>query len=119
MPLDRSSVALSATDTASLTPSNDSAEPNLPAVLCVAPEIVPLLPLPLLSPVAVPVVSLKPQAPTRSALGAGGGVGVGVGLGVGVGVGAGALHELVLVVPVASAAFDSLPAASTAVSALE
>src|SRR3954468_3998988 len=109
MPLDRSSVALSATDTASLTPSNDSAEPNLPAVLCVAPEIVPLLPLPLLSPAAVPLVSLKPQAPTRSALGAGGGVGVGVGLGVGlgvgvgvgVGVGAGALHELVLVVPVA------------------
>src|SRR6476659_7657483 len=112
MPLDRSRVALSATDTASLTPSNDSAEPNLPAVLCVAPEIVPLLPLPLLSPAAVPLVSLKPQAPTRSALGAGGGVGVGVG------VGAGALHELVLVVPVASAALDSLPAASTAVSAI-
>ena len=43
------------------------------------------------------------------------GDGVGVGVGDGVGVGVGVLHALVLVVPVASARLDSLPAASIAV----
>ena len=49
----------------SLTPSNYSARPNLPVVVRVAPEIVPGLPRPEASAAVVPVVSSKPQAPTR------------------------------------------------------
>ena len=63
----RSSDALSATVTRSLSPSKVSAEPNLPAVLRVAPEIVPTLPRPEASPTEPPLASSKPQAPTRFA----------------------------------------------------
>ena len=49
MPLLRESEAESATVTQSLTPSKVSAPPDLPAVVQVAPEIVPLLPRPELS----------------------------------------------------------------------
>ena len=65
MPVVRSSEATSATVTRSLTPSNDSARPKRPAVERVAPEIVPVFELPDESVTVVPVVSSKPQAPTR------------------------------------------------------
>src|SRR3954452_3924094 len=102
MPLTRSRLAASLTVTTSLMPSNDSAFPDLPAVERVAPDTVPVLPLPLESAATVPLASLKPHAPTSPEAG-GSGVGVGV------------EHAAVLVVPVASARLDSLPAASTAV----
>ena len=66
----RSSDALSGTDTMSFTPSKLSADPNLPVVVRVAPEMVPVLPLPEESAVVVPPASSKPQAPTRFAAGA-------------------------------------------------
>ena len=61
----RSSEALSATVTRSLTPSNVSAEPKRPVVMRVAPLIVPVLPRPEASVTVVPFGSSKPQAPTR------------------------------------------------------
>src|SRR4051794_19145481 len=104
--------------TMSFTPSNDRAFPRRPATR-LAPEIVPVLPVPEASFAVVPDVSSNDQAPTRPQIGGsggrpmqllGGGVGVGVGVGDGVGVGVGdgvgvgvgVLHALVLVVPVAS-----------------
>jgi hypothetical protein len=55
------------TVTTSFTPSNVSALPYRPAVVHVAPEIVPVLPFPEVSAVVVPVPSLKPHAATRPA----------------------------------------------------
>src|SRR5258706_5213136 len=46
-------------------PLNTSALPNLPAVVQLAPPIVPVLPLPERSVTAVPAPSLKPYAATR------------------------------------------------------
>ncbi len=54
----------SGTVTESLTPSNESALPACPATR-VAPETVPLLPVPDPSVAAAPLASSKPQAPTR------------------------------------------------------
>ena len=54
MPLVKSSDALSAIVTQSLTPSNDRALPVLPAVVQVGPESVPLLAEPELSASEVP-----------------------------------------------------------------
>src|SRR5688572_24160439 len=65
-----SSAAASGTVTQSLTPSNDSAPPFLPAAACVAPEMVPVKLLPEASAVVVPLVSLKPYAATSPAIGA-------------------------------------------------
>src|SRR5262245_6827600 len=59
MPFVRSSDAESGMSTRSLTPSNDNALPTLPAVVQVAPAIVPLLLRPERSAVAVPVFSSK------------------------------------------------------------
>ena len=56
----RSSEPASLTVTQSLIPSNDSALPYLPLAVRVAPEIVPLLPLPEASVTVVPDASLKP-----------------------------------------------------------
>src|SRR5688572_25423739 len=67
IPVVRSSVARSATVTQSLTPSNDRALPLCPAVVQVAPEIVPAGPLPDLSAVVVPAPSSNPKAATRPA----------------------------------------------------
>src|SRR5436305_7609598 len=50
--------------TQSLTPLNDRALPNLPAVVRVAPEIVPGLPVPDASRAVAPVVSSKLNAAT-------------------------------------------------------
>src|SRR3954468_18172576 len=71
MPLARSRLGLSGTVTTSLTPSNESAPPNLPAVVRVAPEIVPALPRPDASVTCRPTASLNPYAATRPG-GAGG-----------------------------------------------
>jgi hypothetical protein len=60
----RSSAAASATVTQSLTPSNDRALPNRPAVVQTAPATVPACPPPEASPAVVPVPSLKPYAAT-------------------------------------------------------
>ena len=60
----RSSDAASGTVTQSLIPSKVRADPILPAVVRVAPEIVPLLPRPEASVAAGPLASSKPQAPT-------------------------------------------------------
>ena len=65
MPVVRSRLSASGTVTQSLTPSKLSAPPNLPAAVRVAPLIVPVLPRPEASAAVVPVVSSKPQAPTR------------------------------------------------------
>jgi hypothetical protein len=59
MPVVRSSPFASATVTRSFTPSNDSALPNFPAVVQVAPEIVPVRPLPDKSVAEVPLPLLK------------------------------------------------------------
>src|SRR3954451_19406318 len=61
----RSSLALSATVTQLLVPLNVRSLPNLPVVDRVAPVIVPFSPLPEPSLAPVPLVSSKPQAPTR------------------------------------------------------
>src|SRR3954470_3687537 len=76
--VDRSSDELSATVTQSLMPSNVRAEPNLPAAVRVAPEIVPLFPRPEPSVTDVPLVSSKPQAPTGPVPGGGAGFTVSV-----------------------------------------
>ena len=59
MPVVRSSDGASATVTQSLTPSKDRALPNFPCVLQVAPEIVPVRPLPEVSATVVPLPALK------------------------------------------------------------
>ncbi len=59
MPLEKSSDAESAIVTQSLTPSNDSAFPFLPAVVQVGPESVPLLAEPELSATDVPEPASK------------------------------------------------------------
>ena len=59
IPVVRSSDALSAMVTRSLTPSKASAPPDLPALVHVAPEIEPVLPLPELSVRLVPVAASK------------------------------------------------------------
>src|SRR5687768_13828288 len=61
MPTVRSSALLSATVTQSFTPSNDRALPYLPCVVQVAPEMVPVRPLPVTSTAVVPVPALKLQ----------------------------------------------------------
>src|SRR3954469_4588563 len=61
----RSRLLASGTLTWSLTPSKDSAEPNLPVSERVGPLIVPTLPVPEASVAVVPVVSSKPNAATR------------------------------------------------------
>ena len=55
---------LSGTVTHLPVPVNASAPPNFPAVVRVAPVIVPMLPLPDLSATVEPLASSKPQAPT-------------------------------------------------------
>src|SRR6202008_4324538 len=60
----------SGTVTQSLTPSNVSALPNLPAGGRTAPLSAPALPRPDASPAVVPLVSSKPHAPTRPVAGA-------------------------------------------------
>src|SRR6476620_7083995 len=65
MPVVRSRLFASGTVTQLLVPLKLSAPPNLPAALCVAPVIVPVLLWPEASAAVVPVVSSKPQAPTR------------------------------------------------------
>src|SRR5207247_3498182 len=60
----RSSDAASATVTHALGPLNDSAPPNLPVVVRVAPEMVPVFPWPDASVVCTPLVSLNPYAAT-------------------------------------------------------
>ena len=67
MPVVRSRLFASATVTRLLVPLKLSAPPNLPAATCVAPVIVPGLFCPEESAAVVPVVSSKPQAPTRLA----------------------------------------------------
>src|SRR3954466_12569879 len=67
MPVVRSKVAESAIVTHALVPLNDSALPNLPAVLQVALLIVPGLPLPDESLTVVPVPSLTPWAAANPA----------------------------------------------------
>ena len=64
MALVRSSVLESLTVTQSLTPSNDSALPYLPLVVQVAPEIVPLFPLPEVSASVEPLPASKLYAAT-------------------------------------------------------
>ena len=59
IPVVRSSDALSAMVTMSLTPSKASAPPDLPAPVQAAPEIVPVVPLPELSGRLVPVAASK------------------------------------------------------------
>src|SRR5262249_38226018 len=61
----RCNAAASGMLTRALVPLNDSAPPDLPAVVQVAPEIVPVRLLGELSPTVVPLPSLNPQAPTR------------------------------------------------------
>ena len=56
----RSSELASGTVTQSFTPSNESALPNLPVAVRVAPEIVPVLPVPDSSTVLAPEASSKP-----------------------------------------------------------
>src|SRR4051812_31604952 len=65
MPGGRSRLFASGTVTQLLVPLKISAPPNLPAVLRVAPLMVPVLLWPEASVAVVPVVSSKPQAPTR------------------------------------------------------
>src|SRR4051812_305507 len=67
----RSSELLSGTLTRSLTPSNDSAPPNLPAVVQTAPEIVPGLLLPDRSATVVPPPASKLYAAARPVGGGG------------------------------------------------
>ena len=65
IPGGRSSEAASATVTHALVPLNDSAPPNLPAVVRVAPEIVPVFPWPDASVTcSTPPASLNPYAAT-------------------------------------------------------
>ena len=59
IPVVRSSALASATVTQSLTPSNDRALPNLPAVVHVAPLSVPVRLLGVMSTVVVPLPSLN------------------------------------------------------------
>src|SRR5438093_9378728 len=65
MPVVRSREAASATVTQLLTPPNDRALPYFPLVVQVAPETVPLFPLPEASAATVPAPSLKPYAATK------------------------------------------------------
>src|ERR1700709_219651 len=67
MPVVRSRLFASATVTRLVVPLKLSAPPNLPRAVCVAPVIVPGLFWPQGPAVVVPVVSSKPQAPTRLA----------------------------------------------------
>src|SRR5689334_11200090 len=53
-------------------PLNESAEPNLPAAVQVAPSSVPLFPLPEASPAEVPPFSSNEYAATRPPVGGGG-----------------------------------------------
>ena len=78
MPVVRSSDAESATVTQSLRPSNVSAPPARPAVVRVAPEIVPGLPAPDASVAVGPDTSSKPYAATSPAEGGGGSLTVNV-----------------------------------------
>src|SRR4051794_1770139 len=64
MPEVRSRLFASGTVTQSLVPLKLRAPPNLPAIVRVAPAIVPVLPLPEASVTEPPDVSSKPQAPT-------------------------------------------------------
>src|SRR4029453_15773596 len=65
IPLLKSRSLASATVTQSLTPSKESAPPFLPAADHVAPEIVPVFPLPVASPAGVHVPASKDHAATR------------------------------------------------------
>ena len=65
MPVVRSSDAASATVTQSLTPSNDSAPPERPAAVRVAPRSCPVLPEPDASATVGPDASSNPYAATR------------------------------------------------------
>jgi hypothetical protein len=67
MPVVRSRTLASGTVTKLLVPLKLRAPPNRPAVLRVAPVIVPVFPRPDASTAVVPVVSSKPHAPTRLA----------------------------------------------------
>ena len=69
MPVVRSRELASLTDTQSSMPSNESACPKRPAVQ-MAPEIVPVLPLPEMSVAVVPLPSLNPYAATSPPRGA-------------------------------------------------
>lgn len=60
----RSSEAESFIETRASSPLNDRAPPNLPAVVHVAFEILPVLPFPEASPIVAPAPSLKPYAAT-------------------------------------------------------
>src|SRR4051812_14998640 len=65
MPLVSRSVAASGTVTRAVVPLNDSAPPDLPAAVHVAPVIVPVLPFPDASLTVVPVPSLNAYAATK------------------------------------------------------
>src|SRR5438552_1252138 len=65
MPVVRSSAGESGIDTESLTPSKESARPNFPFAVRVAPLIVPIWWKGDASMVVVPDVSSKPNAATR------------------------------------------------------
>lgn len=67
MPVVRSGTLASAIVTQSLVPLKLRAPPNLPAVECVAPVSVAVLPRPEASAAVVPDGSSKPHAPTRLA----------------------------------------------------
>src|SRR5262245_43289043 len=67
MPVVRSSEAAGLIVIQSFTPSNDSPPPKRPAVVHVAPEIVPVLPDPDVSPTVGPAPSLKLRAATSPA----------------------------------------------------
>jgi hypothetical protein len=60
IPVVRASAALCGTSTLSSTPSNDSAPPCLPLAVQVAPDTVPLEPVPLASRAVEPEPSSKP-----------------------------------------------------------
>src|SRR5688572_14223231 len=81
MPPVRLSAAASATVTQSLTPSKDSALPNLPPATLTASRIVPWRPPPEESVATVPPVSSKSSARTSPSVLTGGGGGGGGGAG--------------------------------------
>src|SRR5262245_1263629 len=65
IPVVKRSELASGTVTKSLAPSNESADPNLPAADHVAPETEPLFAWPETSATVPPLPSLKPNANTR------------------------------------------------------
>src|SRR3954454_12739612 len=73
MPVVRSRELLSGIDTKLVEPLNESALPNLPVVMRVAPVIVPVFPAPERSVTVGPDASSNPYAATSPEAGGGGG----------------------------------------------